>query len=74
MPGIPKNDPPYGRRMRNPDNPFESVAVAGFQKGHQKREAYRAERQKQIQDAMAKMPQLIAEYRVSCCYQNVHVV
>ena len=48
MPGTPKNDPPYR---------------GGRQKGH-KREAAVAERQQRIQEAMAKMPQLIADYRV----------
>lgn len=49
VPGLPKNEPPYNG-MR--------------QKGH-KREAAREERQQRIAEAMAKMPQLIADYRVS---------
>jgi hypothetical protein len=49
VPGIPKNTEPYR---------------GGFQKGH-KRVAVREERLQQIQKAMDKMPQLIAEYRVS---------
>jgi hypothetical protein len=49
VPGIPKNSEPYR---------------GGFQKGH-KRVAVREERLQQIQKSMDKMPQLIAEYRVS---------
>lgn len=48
VPGLPKNDPPY-QGMR--------------QKGH-KRELRKEERQQRIAESMAKMPQLIAEYRV----------
>lgn len=49
VPGIPKNDPPYN---------------GGKQKGH-KRYLTQQERQQKIEAAMAKMPQLIADYRVS---------
>jgi hypothetical protein len=48
VPGAPKNDPPYR---------------GGRQKGHA-RDHEREERQQRIAAAMAKMPQLIAEYRV----------
>lgn len=48
MPGIPRNDPPYR---------------GGRQKGH-KREGEAAERRERIEEAMKKMPQLIADYRV----------
>eukprot|EP00878_Enallax_costatus_P006385 GHUV01006696.1.p1 GENE.GHUV01006696.1~~GHUV01006696.1.p1 ORF type:complete len:133 (+),score=20.24 GHUV01006696.1:226-624(+) len=49
VPGIPKNDPPYN---------------GGKQKGH-KRYISQEERQQKITAAMAKMPQLIADYRAS---------
>eukprot|EP00879_Flechtneria_rotunda_P003410 GHRR01003638.1.p1 GENE.GHRR01003638.1~~GHRR01003638.1.p1 ORF type:complete len:133 (+),score=39.51 GHRR01003638.1:135-533(+) len=49
VPGIPKNDPPYN---------------GGKQKGH-KRHIIQQERQQKIEAAMAKMPQLIADYRAS---------
>ena len=49
MPGTPKNAEPYNG-MR--------------QKGH-KRDALREERRQRVADAMAKMPQLIAEYRAA---------
>jgi hypothetical protein len=49
VPGTPRNDPPWN---------------GGRQKGH-KREAAAAERAAKIQAAMARMPQLIADYRVS---------
>ncbi len=52
MPGITKNDPPY---------------QGGRQKGH-KRDAQREERQKNIQECLAKMPQLIAEHRVGAVH------
>ncbi len=48
VPGIPKNDLPYNN---------------GRQKGH-KRDIAREERKARIEEAMAKMPQMIAEYRV----------
>jgi hypothetical protein len=51
VPGIPKNDPPFN---------------GGKQKGH-KRYLIAEERKKKIESAMAKMPQLIAEYKVWFC-------
>jgi hypothetical protein len=48
VPGVPRNDPPYN---------------AGRQKGH-KRQLAVAERKASIEAAMARMPQLIADYRV----------
>lgn len=58
VPGIPKNDPPYR---------------GGRQKGH-KREHAREEKLAKIEAAMAKMPQLIADYRVRRCRGLCHVV
>lgn len=49
-PGIPKNDPPYKNQIR---------------KGELKREAKREARAKHIEECMAKMPQLVADYRNS---------
>jgi hypothetical protein len=48
VPGKPKNNPPYN---------------GGKQRGH-KRFAEQAERQQKIDAAMAKMPQMIADFRV----------
>jgi len=49
VPGTPRNDPPWN---------------GGRQKGH-KRQQEVAERQQKIKAAMERMPQLIADYRVS---------
>jgi hypothetical protein len=49
VPGIPRNDPPWN---------------GGKQKGH-KRAAEAEARQAKIKAAMERMPQLIADYRVS---------
>jgi hypothetical protein len=49
VPGIARNDPPWN---------------GGKQKGH-KRAQQVAERQEKIKAAMQRMPQLIADYRVS---------
>jgi hypothetical protein len=53
VPGIPKNEQPYNN---------------GKQRGH-KRFVTQEERQQKIDAAMAKMPQMIADYRVRWCRQ-----